>query len=155
MSRSLPRILTLLATLGLAACDRSPAAPSTPALAGETVADLAQPANTTITLDVGGAEDTWTASGGIEDAGSVLFGRFFLSAFPSPVVGVAHFTTLQTGELGTFTMEFQTILPNGPVPWVLKGETGAYASMQGTGKCTRTPTTTGAFVTCTGQVHSE
>lgn len=143
-----PALLTL--ALGASACEDSPTAPPAIASTAHSLSISAVPVSTTITLNVG-TTSSWTATGGIEDAGSVFFDRFFVSAFTS-VVNVAHVTTIQTSERGSFTMDFQRVTP-GPIPWELNHGTGAYATLQGTGTCTRTVTPDGAIVTCTGDVH--
>jgi hypothetical protein len=143
----------LAATVGAFACGYAPTAPRTAVPAADGVSDLAQPGNTTIILNVAETE-TWTATGVFEDAGSVFFAKLFFTGIPSPVAGVAHITTIQTSERGSFAMYFQRVIPDGPIPWVLKDGTGAYATLQGTGTCTRAPGPDGVIVTCTGDVHS-
>ena len=92
---------------------------------------------------------TWSASGGITDAGSFVVdpgGHFdaFGGPFggPPPVLGV-HFADTLTSQKGTITVELQLLFaPAGSAmfdvqgSWLVDGGTGSYATLLGEGRVT-------------------
>ncbi len=133
-------------------------------------ASAATPQDVTITIHRIAAvpSGTWSASGGITDAGSFAVdpgGHFdaFGGPFggPPPVLGV-HFADTLTSQKGTITVELQLLLtPAGAGvfdvqgSWLVDGGTGSYATLLGEGRVTglvdfSTPT---RDITLLGEVH--
>ena len=93
------------------------------------------------TLRLRGSPGTFTATGGIEDAGTFTTLDVHPSAAGAPEFLIIHATYEFVGELGTFTMRIQiketvTADPNvltGTGVWVILSGTGAYAKLHAEG----------------------
>jgi hypothetical protein len=113
----------------------------------------------------GPAPGTFSASGGISDAGSFANVRRKASAVGAPTFLINHLQQKFEGVFGTFTFEAQiretvTEDPNvltGEGTWAVLGGTGAYATLRGQGTVTGTADeNTGVITrTYTGMVHSD
>ena len=105
----------------------------------------------------------FAATGALTDSGTVTLDAEHDSAIPSPVVGTAHFVRTLHGQLGTLTIQLNTLLTPTDVPWLLHEQgrwvlvdaTGAYAGLQGEGEesGTRDFRLMRLDVVYTGQVH--
>jgi hypothetical protein len=125
---------------------------ATPAMASASV-----PVTIRSTVILGPFTGTWSASGGITDAGTLVE--------PSVKIvgnGQLHIVRDVTGSQGTFTLRIDSTVvavePNGSVDftgyWVVIAGTGGYADLHGQGTRSAVADTNGVVTeTLTGSVH--
>jgi hypothetical protein len=112
----------------------------------------------TVNLNTDPATGTWTATGAIDDAGTLVEPRLNLGGD-----GTLQITRVNSGSNGTFTLRILSkvsgVEPSGDVDftgsWVVISGTGQYATMHGHGDRTAVyhPDTNTVTETLTGQVH--
>jgi hypothetical protein len=112
----------------------------------------------TVNLNTDPATGTWTATGAVNDAGTLVEPRLHLGGD-----GTLQITRVNSGSNGTFTLRILTkvsgVEPSGDVDftgsWVVISGTGQYATMHGHGDRTAVyhPDTNTVTETLTGQVH--
>ena len=112
----------------------------------------------TVNLNTDPATGTWTATGAVNDAGTLVEPRLHLGGD-----GTLQITRVNSGSEGTFTLRILSkvsgVEANGDVDftgsWVVISGTGQYATMHGHGDRTAVyhPDTNTVTETLTGQVH--
>jgi hypothetical protein len=112
----------------------------------------------TVDLNTDPATGTWSATGGVNDAGTLVEPRLNFVGN-----GELQITRVNSGSEGTFTLRILSkvsgVEPSGDVDftgsWVVISGTGQYATMHGHGDRTAVyhPDTNTVTETLTGQVH--
>lgn len=130
-------------------------AAGTPAAASTSV-----PVTIQNTVIIGPFTGTWSASGGINDSGTLVQPVDFRVGVGAGGFGQVHAMRVMTGSLGTITVvedDSLTLEPDGTIQatgqWAIIGGTGAYADLHGHGTSSADVVKGVVTATETGSVH--
>ena len=120
-----------------------------PGIAGTpAVASTSVPVTIQATVILGPFTGTWSASGGINDSGTLTESADFRAGHHQ-----LHVVRVMTGSKGTITMIIDVSLTRGTGPWAVIAGTGAYAQLHGQGTDLGVAADGVVTETLTGSVH--
>jgi hypothetical protein len=112
------------------------------------------------TVIIGPFTGTWSASGGINDSGTLVQPVDFRVGVGAGGFGQVHAVAVMTGSLGTITLvedDSLTLEPDGTIDatgqWAVIAGTGAYAQLHGQGTLVGVVVRGVVTGTVTGSVH--
>ena len=112
------------------------------------VASTSVPVTIQATVILGPFTGTWSASGGINDSGTLTESTDFRVGHHQ-----LHVVRVMTGSKGTITMVIDVSLTRGIGPWAVIAGTGAYAQLHGQGTDVGVIVDGAVTETLTGSVH--
>jgi hypothetical protein len=155
----LPRI-SAKSRIAAAAVAAALAGGATLAAAGPAAASTSVPVTIQDTVIIGPFTGTWSASGGINDSGTLTEPTNFRVGVGAGGGGQVHLVRVMTGSKGTITLVEDvslTLEPDGTVEstghWAVIGGTGAYAELHGQGTSSAVVVRGVVTETETGSVH--
>jgi len=135
----LPRI-SVKSRIAAAAVAAALTGGATLAAAGPASASTSVPVTIQATVIIGPFTGTWSASGGINDSGTLVQPVDFRVGVGAGGFGQVHAVAVMTGSLGTITLvedDSLTLEPDGTIVgtghWAVIAGTGAYADLHGQG----------------------
>src|SRR5215469_2386619 len=130
------------------------------ATAGPASASTSVPVTIQATVIIGPFTGTWSASGGINDSGTLVQPTDFRVGVGAGGFGQVHAVAVMTGSLGTITLvedDSLTLEPDGTIDatgqWAVVAGTGAYAELHGQGTDVGVVVKGVVTATDTGSVH--
>ena len=124
------------------------------------VASTSVPVTIQDTVIIGPFTGTWSASGGINDSGTLTEPTNFRVGVGAGGFGQVHAVRVMTGSLGTITVvedDSLTLEPDGTIAatghWAVTAGTGAYADLHGQGTSSAVVVRGVVTATETGSVH--
>jgi hypothetical protein len=133
---------------------------ATLAAAGPAAASTSVPVTIQDTVIIGPFTGTWSASGGINDSGTLVQPTDFRAGVGAGGFGQVHLVRVMTGSKGTITLvedNSLTLEPDGTIvgtgQWAVIAGTGAYAQLHGQGTAVGVVVKGVVTETVTGSVH--